>query len=53
MHVRVWYDNAEDPNPKALVKQPVAAQIEKVCDEGGFGLLGVEGGRRRPRQFLP
>ena len=37
----VRYADTEDPAAHALVKQPVAAYVEKVYDEGDFSLLGI------------
>ena len=37
----VRYADTEDPAAKALVKQPAAVYVEKVYEEGDFGLLGV------------
>ena len=37
----VRYADAEDATAKALVKQPVAAYVERVYEEGDFSLLGI------------
>ncbi len=37
----VRYADAEDANAKALIKKPVAVYVEKVYEEGDFGLLGI------------
>jgi hypothetical protein len=37
----VRYADAEDAAAKAIVKKPVAVYIEKVYEEGDFGLLGI------------
>ena len=35
------YQDAEDMAAKVLVKKPIAAYIEKVYEDGDFGLLGI------------
>ena len=35
------YADAEDTASHTLVKQPVAAYVERVYDEGNFGSLGI------------
>ena len=37
----VRYEDAEDAAARAIVKKPVAAYVEKVYEEGNFGLLGI------------
>jgi hypothetical protein len=36
----VRYADAEDAAAKAIVKKPVAAYVEKVYEDGNFGVLG-------------
>jgi hypothetical protein len=37
----VRYADAEDPASNTLVKQPVAAYVEKVYEDGSFSSLGI------------
>lgn len=37
----VRYADVEDPAAKAIVKQPVAAYVEKVYEDGDFSQLGI------------
>jgi len=37
----VRYTDVEDTSAKMLVKQPVAAYVEKVYEEGDFSGLGI------------
>jgi len=37
----VRYADAEDSTAKALVKQPIAAYVERVYENGDFSLLGI------------
>lgn len=37
----VIYEDSEDETAKWLVKKPVAAYVEKVYEDGDFGLLGL------------
>jgi len=37
----VRYQDAEDAAAKVLIKKPIAAYIEKVYEDGNFGLLGI------------
>lgn len=37
----VLYEDKEDTTAKKLVKQPIAAYVEKVYDEGNFALLEI------------
>ncbi len=42
-HEYLWvrYEDAEDASAKMIVKRPAAVCVEKVYDEGDFGLLGI------------
>jgi len=37
----VRYADAEDTGSNTLVKQPVAAYVEKVYEDGNFAALGI------------
>ncbi len=37
----VRYQDSEDMAAKVLIKKPIAAYIEKVYEDGNFGLLGI------------
>ena len=42
-HEYLWvrYEDAEDASAKMIVKRPAAVCVEKVYEEGDFGLLGI------------